>query len=210
MTEENYSKKMLALIQQMQEQQGHHPDYQTLGPNYEALAIEWCQRDIWTVDECANLFAGTSPTRPISMPGAAHDELNRKVMQLRNTIASCVGVSLILVSKKRLNKGANQFEKGDIIAWAESKTIDVPEALVRAANASANKLKIWQYSTPLLEALQWVVEHYWEGNADYSTVPRQQQMVETLMKRFDLSKNEAVAIDRITRHPTEKQLKKKQ
>ena len=215
MTEENYEKALVEPLKKLNEQiqrdlerQRQNPDYKKLGPNYKALAIEWCQRDVWTVNECANLFAGTSPHRPTPISGTEHDELNHEVMKHRNLIANCVGISLTLVGKKRSNKGAMQFEKGDIITWAESKAIDVPEALVRADNAAANKQKIWRYSTPQLDVLQWVVEYYWEGNGDYSTVPRQQQMVEILMEKFSMSKNEALAIDRITRHPSEKKKKK--
>ena len=216
MTEENDDKafveslkKLNEQLQQVEERQRQNPDYKKLGPNYKALAVEWCQRDVWTVDECANLFAGTSPHRPSPIAGSEHDELNHEVMKLRNLIANCVGISLPLVGKRRSNKGAMQFEKGDIITWAESKAIDVPEALVRADNAALNKQKIWRYSTPQLDVLQWVVEYYWEGNGDYSTVPRQAQMIEILMEKFSMSKNEALAIDRITRHPSEKQRKKK-
>ena len=214
MTEENDDKALEPLgklneqLQRDRERQRQHPDYKKLGPNYKALAVEWCQRDVWTVDECANLFAGTSPHRPSPIAGSEHDELNHEVMKLRNLIANCVGISLPLVGKRRSNKGAMQFEKGDIITWAESKAIDVPEALVRADNAALNKQKIWRYHTPLLNALQWVVEVYWEGNGDYSTVPRQQEMIEILMERFPLTENEALAIDRITRHPSEKRRKK--
>ena len=216
MTEENDDKafveslkKLNEQLQQVEERKRQNPDYKKLGPNYKALAVEWCQRDVWTVDECANLFAGTSPHRPSRIAGSEHDELNHEVMKLRNLIANCVGISLPLVGKKRSNKGAMQFEKGDIITWAESKAIDVPEALVRADNAALNKQKIWRYSTPQLDALQWVVEYYWEGNGDYSTVPRQEEMIEILMEKFSMSKNEALAIDRITRHPSEKKMKKK-
>ena len=215
MTEENYDKvlepvkRLTEQLIRAQEHQKQHPDYKKLGPNYRALAIEWCQRDIWTVDECANLFAGTSPMRPYRINNTEHDELNHEVMKHRNLIANCVGISLPLVGKKRSKIGATQFEKGDIITWAESKAIDVPEALVRAYKAAKNKQKLWHYSTPQLDVLQWVVEFYWEGNGDFSTVPRQEQMIEILMEKFALSKNEALAIDRITRHPSEKQMKKK-
>ena len=111
MTEENDDKafveslkKLNEQLQQVEERQRQHPDYKKLGPNYKALAVEWCQRDVWTVDECANLFAGTSPHRPSPIAGSEHDELNHEVMKLRNLIANCVGISLPLVGKKRSNK----------------------------------------------------------------------------------------------------------
>jgi hypothetical protein len=190
----------LKALSDIKQRQRENPDYQKNPPRYRQFAEEWAIRDIWTVLEAANLFAVTSPGRPYPNGGALDEEVNR----LCTMIFSCVGSSLKLVGKKPPYFRDTRFERGGIDNWAEGKDIDLHEDLVRALGRANQQFRTWTYTTEHLDALQWVVNQFWEGNPDHSTVPRQKEMVEILEQKYGFSKSICKSIDQITRHPAQK------
>lgn len=55
------------------------------------------------------------------------------------------------------------------------------------------------YRTRLLDAAQWVIETYWSGKAPEEG-PTKELVIEKLQELQNLSRNEAEAVDLVTRH----------
>lgn len=142
------------------------------------------------------------PHRP-DVSGGIHTPINNLVLRLRTTITNCIGHSLTRVDEKAWFKKDKVFSS-EIVDWAISKNIGVPAPMIRAAGKALKSRREWQYTTPQLKGVFWVIDNFWEG-IDPATSAKQQDVVSALRKQFpDLTNEECVRIDRITRHPSVK------
>jgi len=181
--------------------QSEDPRYLANPSHYEQVATLYCQRDKLTIQEGANLLASCDPERPYDLPGEKHGELNRLVYQNKVLIENCLGISLKQAGEKGWFK-TDYFESTGIVEWALARNIDVPEGLIRASGKANRARKQWDYSTPQLEAIFWVIDNFWEGINPKDSATQAQVMAE-LAKQFpNLSPEERKRVDQVTRHPS--------
>lgn len=191
------------------EQTAANPDYVHNPSRYLELARAWCMRDAWTVDEAANLLAGTSPSRPYLAGTPVQQRLMFEIRKIKDIIVRCLGQTIKLVGDKKLISGHTQIESAGLVEWAISKGIDVPEDLIRASGLAQKSRKEWQYSTPQLDAIFWVIDTFWEG-VDPKKSATQKEVISALEKEFpDLSNDERKRVDQVTRDPSVKQGRRK-
>ena len=124
---------MLEQFQELLEKQGQrdaaNPHYQRLSASYGRRCEEWAKRDYWTMDEAANLLAGTDPGRPQRIDG--QNELNQLTATIRNFLKRANISKEGGLTKRVLAK--------EVMKWAVGKDIEVPEPLLLATGLKAKK-----------------------------------------------------------------------
>jgi len=108
-----------------------------------------------------------------------------------------------------------RVEPAHFLKWAKGKEYEIPEELVDLLNRPEHEQqqetnKKWGYlhDTKLLEIVRWVVEEYWEGK-DLKEAPSKDAIVAELKEKYELTQNEATAVDLVTRHDDRRNAKPK-
>lgn len=158
--------------------------------------------DTWLVkDEAIPLVLGFSP----AAKSLISDKANSRLVQ---DVEGSKQVSLqVFNGDAKLDKW--RVKPRDFVLWTKSKGVKVPESL-SCLLSEAKQAKLVKapglmvdYSTPLLEVCNHVINEFWE-NKGINDAPTRDWIVDYLMDKFDLSKNDAQAIDTVTRHPQRK------
>jgi hypothetical protein len=151
-------KKFQGMTEALDERNAKNPDFGYLPASYLERCQEWTKLDFWSLDEAANLLAGTDPKRP-KIEG--HSELNERVEQ----ISQWLKFSNVKTEGK-LNK---RYEAKGVMVWARRKGLDIPSALLEAMGFSeqksskpihGNKLKNLEKREKVLGAAIKALAHY--------------------------------------------------
>jgi len=93
---------------------------------------------------------------------------------------------------------ANRVLRHTLIKWAE-RNGERPPFLFPEARADNQTEWGFTHDTRLLRIVREVIRNEWEGR-DPARCPSKESVVEDLMAKHNLSKNEAEAVDLVTRH----------
>ena len=171
-----------------------------LADQYYQYALEWCQYPKWTIEETANLLTGCVPHRKMFLRGRAHRALDAEVLQTENKIRGALGDDLQVV-KSRKYFGKTYIDSSNIISWAPKVGIVVPSDLVNAHREIRLQWESNGYTTPCMQALEWIIKNYWE-HADLREPPTSGEIIQALPEQFpSLSGVECDMVERVTRHP---------
>ena len=176
------------------------PLFGRLPPAYYSYALQWFAYSRWSIEETANLLTGCVPHREMFLRGEMHRLLDDEVLKNENLVRAALGKGLQVVESKKYF--ARTFiDAGNIVDWAISAGIDVPDDLVRAQREFHEHREIHGYTTPCMQALDWVVSRYW-NDADLRDPPTPGEIINALLQQFpDLSPHECEMIEYIARHP---------
>lgn len=177
-----------------------NPLFGKLPEAYYGYALQWCMYPRWTVEEAANLLTGCVPHREMLLRGDAHRKLDEEVLAIENRIRAALGKTLHVVeSKKYFSR--TYIDSRDILAWAKSESIPVPRPLIRAFRETAKDREVHGYRTPCMDAVEWVVEHFWE-RADLRDPPTPGEIVQALLQEFpELDAEDCQSVEHVARHP---------
>lgn len=177
-----------------------NPIFRQLPDQYYNYALQWSVYPRWTVEEAANLLTGCVPHRQMLLRGEAHQKLDAAVLENENRIRAALGKSLKrLENKKYFSK--TYVDSQELIEWALSQPIAVPTDLIKAHREAHHQREIHGYRTPALEAVDWVVNNFWE-QADMRAPPNPGEIIQALLQAFpNLDARECEMIEHITRHP---------
>lgn len=176
------------------------PLFERLPPEYYSYALQWFAYPRWTIEETANLLTGCVPHREMFLRGDNHRALDDDVLQNENRVRAALGNALRLVENKKYF--ARTFiDAANIVDWAIGEGIDVPEALIQAQKEFRQHREMHGYTTPCMQALDWVVERYWK-DADLRDPASPGEIINALLQQFpDLSPRECEMIEHIARYP---------
>ncbi|MBT3022858.1 MAG: hypothetical protein KUF77_07290 [Candidatus Thiodiazotropha sp. (ex Lucina aurantia)] len=121
-------KKFQEMTEARAERNARNPNYGYLPVSYPERCQEWTKLDFWSLDEAANLLAGTDPKRP-KIEG--HTELNERVEQISQWLKFSD-----VKTEGKLNK---RYEAKGVMVWARKKGIEIPEVLLEAMGFSDPK-----------------------------------------------------------------------
>lgn len=176
------------------------PLFGKLPEQYYGYALQWSAYPRWTIEEAANLLTGCVPHREMFLKGESHRQLDAEVLENENRIRAALGNGLTQVEAKRYF-AKTYIDSSNVIQWAQSQDIDVPNALIKAHEQARQHRETHGYSTPALEAVDWVVERFWQG-ADLRSPPKRGEIVQALLQAFpNLDVEECEMVEHITRHP---------
>lgn len=114
-------KEFQNVLEQYAAADARNPNYQRLGAGYATRCQEWARRDLWTLDEAANLLCGTDPRRPFNVKGPDHGKLNDEVQAMRQ-----------LLTRANIPKQGRQLIAKELIPWAKAKGLAIPDELLAA------------------------------------------------------------------------------
>lgn len=198
------SQEMLQALQQAQQQAAQKrasmakaPRYQHRPPNFETLCREWLQREVWTLDEAANLLSGYAPDRPIAFGGTE---------AMRTSLVRADPDRLPII-KRAVSAGNRQFKAADVLAWAQRHDIALPAALGGANDLHDATPTRPAYETPLMRIMYEAIDKFWvdyDPNDPDGRFPKQDAILAWLSGERGLTDSEARAVDLIVRHPSRK------
>lgn len=177
-----------------------NPLFDKLPDQYYGYALQWCAYPRWTIEEAANLLTGCVPHRQMFLRGENHKILDAEVLATENKIRVALGRDLTVVeSKKYFDK--TYIDASNVIDWAVSTAITVPEALLKAQRESRSHRQQHGYLTPCMAAANWVVDTFWKP-ADLREPPTEGEIINALLQQFpNLAPDECQMVEYITRHP---------
>ena len=177
-----------------------NPLFRRLPDQYYTYAVQWCFYPRWTIEETANLLTGCVPHREMFLRGDEHKQLDEEVLSNENRVRAALGKELKVVETKKYFE-RTCIDSANVIEWARSQGLEVPELLLRAQRETRSQRELHGYLTPCMAAVNWVVEAYWE-TADLRDPPSKGEIVSALLQEFpDLSPQECEMIEHIARHP---------
>jgi hypothetical protein len=170
-------------------------------PNeYYQYALEWCSYPHWTIEETANLLTGCVPHRAMFLKGKEHAVLDDEVLTTENLIRAALHDELVVV-KSRKYFGKTYLLSEQIFEWATRNGIVIPKDLAKAEQMIRHRYQGDHYTTPCLEAANWVVENFWE-HANLREPPTAGAIIQALLQQFpELSGAECDMVEKIARHP---------
>ncbi|MCG7981850.1 MAG: DUF3658 domain-containing protein [Candidatus Thiodiazotropha lotti] len=121
-------KKLHEMMEARDDRNAKNPDFDFLPASYLERCQEWAKLDFWSLDEAANLLAGTDPKRP-KIDG--HTELNERIEQISQWLKFSD-----VKTEGKLNK---RYEAKGVMVWARKKSVEIPEALLEAMGFSEPK-----------------------------------------------------------------------
>ncbi len=195
----------------------------------ESIARRWSRAYEWTPEQAAMLILGLDPEA--ALPLRTKEMCARFIPILLNEIARVIGSRaaarygillseteyLLSLSRRKLPTPAQWLK------WAELADWPLPRELVDACStgpsptderpdappqgdplppADPQPSTETVYDTRLLQATRWVITTYWEGRNPADIAATKEIVVEKLMALHGLSKNEAQAVDLVTRQDT--------
>lgn len=167
---------------------------------YYRYARTWCHYTRWTIEEAANLLTGCLPHRPMLLPGKEHARLDQEVLEIENRIRAVLGNGLEVIQSRKYF-GKTFVSSIELLNWARQQGIVIPGKLVQAADETQSLREKSGYSTPCLEAAEWVIRNWWVL-ADLREPPTSGEIIQALLQQFpELSGQECEMIEKITRHP---------
>lgn len=167
---------------------------------YYRYACIWCHYTRWTIEEAANLLTGCLPHRPMLLPGNEHARLDQEVLEIENRIRAGLGHGLEVIHSGKYF-GKTFVSSTELLDWARQQGIDIPAKLIQAADEAQSFREKSGYSTPCLEAAEWVIRNWWM-NADLREPPTSGEIIHALLQQFpELSGQECEMVEKITRHP---------
>lgn len=167
---------------------------------YYHYALEWCSYPHWTIEEAANLLTGCVPHREMFLRGKEHAELDDLILETENKIRAALNRELTVV-KSRKYFGKTYLISAEVFDWAKRSAIIIPKDLLRAEQETRHRYQSDTYTTPCLEAANWVVENFWV-NANLREPPTSGAIIQALLQEFpELTGAECDLVERITRHP---------
>jgi hypothetical protein len=161
---------------------------------YYQYALEWCSYPHWTIEETANLLTGCVPHREMFLKGEDHVRLDDEVLTTENLIRAALHSELEVV-KSRKYFGKTYLISEQVFDWAKRAGILIPKDLAKAEQVIRHRYQSDHYTTPCLEAAQWVVENFWE-NANLREPPTSGAVIQALLQQFP-----ELSGARVTRHP---------
>lgn len=182
---------------------GKNPLFGKLPDQYYGYAMQWSFYPRWSIEEAANLLTGCVPHREMFLRGKEHEQLDAEVLTNENRIRTALGKALTpVVNKKYFSR--TYVESNELIEWAMAQDMDFPAELFNAYREAHRQREIHGYRTPAMEAVDWVVEHFWQ-RADMREPPNAGEIVQALLQAFpDLEPEECEMVEHITRHPAAK------
>ena len=167
---------------------------------YYQYALEWCSYPHWTIEETANLLTGCVPHRAMFLKGKEHAVLDDEVLATENLIRAALHDELVVV-KSRKYFGKTYLLSEQIFEWATRNGIVIPKDLAKAEQMIRHRYQGDHYTTPCLEAANWVVENFWE-HANLREPPTAGAIIQALLQQFpELSGAECDMVEKIARHP---------
>ena len=167
---------------------------------YYEYARQWCAYDHWTLEEAANLLTGCVPHRPMFLRGEDHRLLDNQVLDNENRLRGALRTHLEVV-KSRKYFGKTYLLSAQVMAWADETGLHLPADLRQAQQEADPRAPSDHYSTPRLQAVQWVVENFWE-QANLREPPTAGAIIQALLQAFpELSGEECDLVERVARHP---------
>ncbi len=167
---------------------------------YYQYALEWCSYPHWTTEETANLLTGCVPHRAMFLKGKEHVALDDEVLATENLIRAALHDELTVV-KSRKYFGKTYLLSEQIFEWATRKRIVIPKDLAKAEQMIRHRYQGDHYTTPCLEAANWVVENFWE-HANLREPPAAGAIIQALLQQFpELSGAECDMVEKMARHP---------
>lgn len=167
---------------------------------YYEYALEWCAYPHWTIDEAANLLTGCVPHRPMFLRGRDHRLLDEAVLANENRLRGAINQRLTLIKSKKYF-GKTYLLSEELLLWAQDEQLSVPADLLKAHQFTALRKQSESYTTPTLEAVDWVVANFWE-EANLREPPTAGAIIQALLEQFpELSGEECDLIEKVTRHP---------
>lgn len=169
-------------------------------PQYYQYALQWFMYPKWTVEESANLLAGCVPHRKLFLKGPENEALDAEVVEVENRIRRALGTELEIIKSKKYFSTV-YVERTALLNWARTTKLPLPYPLLRARRAHEQRTEQFGYTTPCMEALQWVVSNYWQGT-DFREPPASGEIIQALLGQFpELTAAECEMIEHISRHP---------
>lgn len=189
-------------------------------PDYES----WCKRDLWQLRDAAQLLVRLEPVinpkqtynvvRPERKCREQYINSHKKYAVFKNVMA--IAKEAIAIETLKPYRDAEKYSAReeirvfpkDFLIWAKEKEFDIPEELLSVLESDRPQREQWQeknkkwgylHDTKLLEIARWVLEQYWEGK-DVNKAPSKDAIVAELVDKYGLTKNEAGAVDLVTRH----------
>ena len=166
---------------------------------YADYAAQWLMYTTWSIEEAANLLSGCVPHRPMLNSGQHHRVLDDEVLETENKIRRALGKSLQGIKTKKYFSTVS-IDSKQLIQWAMDQTINLPEALVLAYHQHQQQAS-HGYTTPALEAIEWVKETYWQ-DADFRDPPNAGEIIQAILRQFPVLDGQACEmIEYVCRHP---------
>ncbi len=167
---------------------------------YYQYALEWCSYPHWTIEEAANLLTGCVPHREMFLKGKVHAELDELILKTENKIRAALNNELTVVKSQKYF-GKTYLISAEIFEWARKVDIIIPKDLLKAEHEIRHRYQTDTYTTPCLEAADWVVKNFWES-ANLREPPTSGAIIQALLQEFpELSGAECDLVEKITRHP---------
>lgn len=99
-----------------------NPHFGHMHESYPDRCRQWAKRDLWSLDEAANLLAGTDPERPDEIAG--QEQLTKVIQTIKTWLKNSTIPTKGTLTKKYVAK--------EIIPWAREKQLPVPAPLLEA------------------------------------------------------------------------------
>mgnify|MGYP000721653915 CR=1 FL=1 len=168
---------------------------------------EYALKDSWLVEsEAFSLLLNLHPLTYSSL----RTPYFPRIRKLSSAIKSSEGINLHILNSEE--KSINwRVKPKHFIEWCGQKEIDVPadvySAVMKDQKHMNNDLEFQKtalgYNTPLLDIVFEVIKEFWSGK-EISSAPAKDWMIDHLIEKYGISKNDATAIDAVTRHPERK------
>ena len=105
------------------------------------------------------------------------------------------------VVKSQKYFGKTYLLSEQLFEWAKREGILIPKDLLKAENVVRHRYQGDHYTTPCLQAADWVVQNFWE-KANLREPPTSGAIIQALLQQFpELSGAECDLVEKITRHP---------
>jgi len=167
---------------------------------YYRYALQWCVYSKWTVAETANLLTGCVPHRPMFLRGEDHKALDDEVLVNENKVRLALNNELE-TSRSKKYFAETYIRTINILPWARKTGIAVPLQLMSAARQVQQEADSVSYTTPMLEACDWVVASYWQAG-DLREPPSEGEIIQAVLQQFpDLTGPESEMVETVCRHP---------
>jgi len=174
--------------------------FRKLPAAYYSYALQWCVYPKWTIEETANLLTGCVPHRPMFLKGDEHRALDEEVLDNENKIRLALGKELKTTKSKKYF-ASTYIKANNILVWACDVGIEVPVQLMNASRELKQETDSTTYSTPMLEAVKWVVATYWQ-HGDLREPPTQGEIIQAILRQFpELTGTESEMVEQVCRHP---------
>lgn len=176
------------------------PLYAKYPPEYYGYALQWCHYTKWTIEEAANLLTGCIPHRKMFLPGDEHARLDEEILATENRIRGALGAELTTIQGKKYFE-RTYINSIELVDWARQCNIVIPDELLMALRETQMQRSDRGYSTPCLEAIEWVIQSFWVGT-DLRHPPSPGKIIQSLLQKFpNLTAEECEMVERVTRHP---------